>query len=373
MQNYSFRDHHLLQLLEGYLADTRPLDVAISHYFRTHKALGSKDRYEIAEAAYGMIRWRGLLDALMPNGTWFDKLHLWRREPWHTAANLPPHIAVSFPEELYNHLCSAYGNATARKLCLTSNAPAPTCIRVNTLKSSRDALLERWRDSYSVTPTSTSPDGILFEKKVHFYSMEEFRQGLFEIQDEGSQLAAALVAAEPGQRVLDYCGGAGGKALAIAPRLCGRGQLLLHDVRAHALGEARIRCRRAGIQNAQFFAAESPQLAAWKKKIDWVLVDVPCSGTGTLRRNPDMKWRFDAAMLTRLVGQQRTIFEKALSYLKSNGHIVYTTCSLLPEENERQIEHFQRTYDLTVYGQPLHTLPKPGGMDGFFGIVLTRT
>jgi len=109
-----------------------------------------------------------------------------------------------------------------------------------------------------------------------------------------------------------------------------------------------------------------------KKKMDWVLVDAPCSGTGTLRRNPDMKWKFESQMLTRLVGQQRMIFEKALSFSKPGGYIVYATCSILKQENQQQLEHFLATYPVQLEGEPFQTLPTRGGMDGFFGVVLKR-
>jgi 16S rRNA C967 or C1407 C5-methylase (RsmB/RsmF family) len=279
---------------------------------------------------------------------------------------------ASFPVELYELICNAYGRDKGHELCLTSNTPAPTCVRVNTAKISRDALLARWQESYKIRPTLDSPHGIIFTKKIHFYSLPEFKEGLFEMQDEGSQLVAELVAAQPGNLVLDYCAGAGGKALAIAPRLQGHGQLFLHDIRDHALLEARQRLKRAGIQNCQSHPDTSPHWSKWKKKMDWVLVDAPCSGTGTLRRNPDMKWRFNNAMLQRLLGQQRTIFERALSYVKPGGYIVYATCSLLPAENELQSTHFQKTYGLTPIGTPLQTLPTPGGMDGFFGVVFQQ-
>lgn len=370
MHNYSFRDFHLLQLLKSYFDGEVPIDVAICRYFRQNKALGSKDRHAIAEGVYGLIRWQGLLEALSPNGDWLEKLHLFGKEPWQQTEGLPRHTAVSFPEELYKLICGVYGEEEGHSLCLACNFPAPTCVRVNTLKISRSDLLARWQDSYRVSPTQHSAHGIVFAEKIHFYSLPEFREGLFEVQDEGSQLVAELVAAKGGDLVLDYCAGAGGKALAIAPRMEQKGQLFLHDVRSYALQEARLRLRRSGAQNIQILPADSPQWRKWKKKMDWVLVDAPCSGTGTLRRNPDMKWRFNTAMLERLRGQQRTIFESALSYCKPGGHIVYATCSILPEENSEQIAHFMRVYNLSLVGEPLQTLPSPGKMDGFFGAVL---
>lgn len=200
--------------------------------------------------------------------------------------------------------------------------------------------------------------------------MDEFKKGFFEVQDEGSQLLANLVQCQPGQLVMDFCAGSGGKTLAFAPLMKNSGQIFLHDVRAYTLQDAKKRLRRAGIQNAQIIHAEDPKLNKWKKKMDWVLVDAPCSGTGTLRRNPDMKWKFDIEMLERLIGQQRTIFEKALSFMKPEGHIVYGTCSLLKQENEHQLNHFIKTYNLKIEGQVFHSFPSLGGMDGFFGVVL---
>jgi 16S rRNA C967 or C1407 C5-methylase (RsmB/RsmF family) len=164
--------------------------------------------------------------------------------------------------------------------------------------------------------------------------------------------------------VLDYCAGAGGKTLAFAHLLQQTGQIYLHDIRPAALQEARKRLNRAGVQNVQF--SISPTL---KGKMDWVIVDVPCSGTGTLRRNPDLKWKFETMDLEKLMGEQQAIFQEALSYLHPEGHIVYMTCSILPHENEHQIQYFQKTFDLEVV-EIFQTLPLLNGMDGFFAAVL---
>ncbi len=373
MEKIPFREFHILKLLSEYTISSLPLDAAIYRYFKLHKALGSKDRYEISETCYALVRWQGLLDALGREKIWTERLRIYQQDQWRTKGKaLPPHIRCSFPEDLFKRISNTFGEEGAFKLCLACNSPAPTCIRVNTLKISRDELLNRWKDQFNISPTQHSPDGIIFKQKIHFYSLPEFQKGLFEMQDEASQLVAKLIKALPGEHVLDYCAGAGGKALAIAPSLQGKGQLYLHDVRAHALTEAKQRLRRAGVQNIQTLQEGHPSLNKLKKKMDWVLVDAPCTGTGTLRRNPDMKWRYSDEMLERLLGQQRMIFEKALSYMHPEGHIVYATCSLLNEENEQQLEHFLRVYDLVVEGTPLKTIPKEGEMDGFFGVVLKR-
>lgn len=374
MNTHPFREHHLLSLLQEYEAQSLPLDLHISNYFRAHKAIGSKDKAFIAEAIYTMVRWQGLIDHLCKEpGSWASRFEVYSTIDLRASQediSLPLHVRVSFPKPLFDLLVKSHGEEKAVELCLASNTQAPTTVRVNTLKISRDELLKRWEQVYSVTPCEKAPHGILFGEKTNFFTLPEFKQGLFEVQDEGSQLLAALVQPKPGEQVMDFCAGSGGKTLAFAPQMENKGQIFAHDVRKHALLECRKRLKRAGIQNGQQVAFDDElRLKKLKKKMDWVLVDAPCTGTGTLRRNPDMKWKFEEAMLTRLVGQQRTIFEKALSYLKPGGTIVYGTCSILQEENQQQVEHFLKTYRLKLVGDCLQTFPEKNKMDGFFGAV----
>ena len=376
MKKLPFREYHLVTLLDDYSGQTLPLDVFIHHYFRAHKALGSKDRGFIAESAYRLIRWKALLEYLNGNGaSWqihLEKLNEIDLDDLKNQEEIPIEIRASFPKVLFDLIVKSWGPEKAYELCLTSNSPAPTTVRVNTLKISRDDLLKKWQDLYDVSATKKSPYGIIFHKKINFFQLEDFKSGLFEVQDEGSQLLAQLLQVLPGQQILDYCSGSGGKSLAFAPFLQGKGQIYAHDVRPHALLEARKRFKRAGVQNSQIIQADSPHLAKLKKKMDWVLVDAPCSGTGTLRRNPDMKWKFDSETLPRLIGLQRNIFEKALSYLHPKGRIVYATCSILRDENQDQLEHFLKTYQLEIDSEPFQSIPEINNMDGFFGVVLKR-
>lgn len=369
-----YREHHLLTLLEEYEKQHLPLDLFISLYFRAHKSLGSKDRGTIAENVYAMVRWKGLLDYLCEgSATWEKRWQLYSKiniDNYLKDENIPLYTRLSFPEKLFQLIVQSHGKEKASQLCQISNQPAPTTIRVNTLKCSREELLKRWDQIYKVTPCAYSETGIRFLQKTNFFTLPEFQSGFFEVQDEGSQLLADKVQAEPGQLVMDYCSGSGGKTLAFAPKMQGKGQIFLHDIRPYALKEAKKRLRRAGIQNSQVVFPDDPKLSKLKKKMDWVLVDVPCSGTGTMRRNPDMKWNFTEETLQRLVGQQRMIFEKALSFLKPGGKIVYGTCSLLKQENQDQLEHFLKTYPLEVEGEIFQSLPSEGGMDGFFGVTL---
>lgn len=371
-----FREHHLLTLLESYEEQDLPLDLFMSKYFRSNRSIGAKDRGIIAQTAYNLVRWRGLLDHLSgPIPTWDERNLIYQSPAFEKAKvneQIPPHIRVSFPKSLFDLMVMTHGFEKAYELCQISNIPAPTTVRVNTLKTTRDEMLAKWRSEYEVSPCVFSENGIIFQQRINFFGLPEFKAGFFEVQDEGSQLLANLVRAEPGQLVMDYCAGSGGKTLAFAPAMRNSGQIFLHDIRDYALQESRKRLRRAGIQNSQIVQAEDPKLSKLKKKMDWVLVDSPCTGTGTIRRNPDMKWKFSMEMVERLLGQQRMIFEKALSFLKPEGHIVFATCSLLHQENRSQVEHFCKTYSLELVGQPFESLPSIGGMDGFFGAVLKR-
>ncbi|MCC5832123.1 MAG: RsmB/NOP family class I SAM-dependent RNA methyltransferase [Chlamydiales bacterium] len=367
----SFQEYHLFQLLRRFENQHLPLDLFLSQYFRAHKQLGSKDRKAIAEAVYGMCRWQSLLDHLVDGHPSWEKRYACFRgfQPDHYlyVNTIPLHIRVSFPRELFSLLVENYGEEKAARLCQVCNTEAPIAVRVNPLKSTRDELLKRWEE-FDVIPCKHSELGIQFRKRAPLVSLPEFKEGLFEIQDEASQCAARIMKVKPGEQALDYCAGAGGKTLAFAPQMENQGQIYLHDIRPYILDQAKKRLKRAGIQNAQFLHPKHPHLETLKKKMDWVFVDAPCTGTGTLRRNPDQKWKFSFALLNRLVGQQRMIFERALSFVKPGGHIVYATCSLLRPENEKQVAHFIETYNLQMEGEPFVSLPSYGEMDGFFAV-----
>jgi 16S rRNA (cytosine967-C5)-methyltransferase len=319
-----FREYHLSCILKQFYGQKLPLDVFLNHYFRSHPALGSKDRRFLSETVYEKFRFE------------------------------------EFPTNLHHLLFQAYGDEKARALIDLCRTRAPLTIRINPLKTDREALLKKWPQGKA---TPDSPWGIQFSERVNFATATDFQEGLFEVQDEASQLVARLVETKPGDHVLDFCAGAGGKTLAFAPQMENRGQIYLHDIRPFALKEARKRLKRAGIQNIQF------NLPSQLASMDWVIADVPCTGTGTLRRNPDLKNRFSLEVLNRLVEQQKEIFQAALAYLKRGGKIVYSTCSILPQENTDQITFFTQSYGLKVV-QTFQSLPQQDGMDGFFAAVM---
>jgi 16S rRNA C967 or C1407 C5-methylase (RsmB/RsmF family) len=304
-------------------------------------------------------------------GSWEERLNFYKNwDPSQAGEDIPPFISLSCPEELYQAVVRTYGEKQAFQILFDSNFPAPTYVRVNTLKTTREKLLALWKD-FAVKESPEAPNAILFEKKTNFFSLPEFKSGYFEVQDAASQLVGELVDPKPGDHVMDFCSGSGGKTLAFAPKMEGKGQIYLHDIRKGILIEAKKRLARAGVQNAQILQAlDESKMKKLKKKMDWVLVDAPCTGTGTYRRNPCMKYHYSSQMLERLTGQQRVIFERALSFLKPGGSIVYATCSLLKEENENQVEHFIKTYNLKLKGSPFKSIPALNSKDGLFGAVL---
>jgi 16S rRNA (cytosine967-C5)-methyltransferase len=374
----NFVEYHLFQLLHRFECQHLPLDLFLSQYFKAHKALGAQDRRQIAHAAFGMIRWRALIDHVLDqHPSWEKRYQLFKNfKPISMlhVQSIPRHVRVSFPKELFDLLVKNYGEETAVKWALFSNEEAPICVRANPDKTSREALIEKWQEEWEVKKGSYAPHSIIFSKRAPLVSFPEFKEGMFEIQDEGSQLVAEEISFQPGQHVLDYCAGAGGKTLAYAYKSEGKGQLYLHDVRIPALQQAKKRLKRAGVQNAQLLSPMNSTLERLKGLMDWVLVDAPCSGTGTYRRNPDQKWKFSMELLKRVMEDQRMIFKEAVHYVKPGGRIVYATCSLLEEENEKQLEHFLKDDSLALEKPPLHTLKdfKALEMDGFFTAVMKK-
>lgn len=225
-----------------------------------------------------------------------------------------------------------------------------------------------------VKKTKYSSLGIQFtsDKKSNFTNLNLYKNGFFDIQDEGSQLVGLRVKAQPNQIILDYCAGSGGKTLTFAPFMKNSGQIFLHDKRENILLEAKKRLKRAGIQNYQICKNKEELLVKIGKKCDWVVLDVPCSGTGTLRRNPENKYKFNMDYLSKLRETQEDILSEALLYVKPDtGKIVYITCSLLYEENLAQITKFCEKYNWIVENNEIfETLPKSNGMDGFFSATL---
>ncbi|HWK46431.1 MAG TPA: RsmB/NOP family class I SAM-dependent RNA methyltransferase [Stellaceae bacterium] len=410
-------------------------DDIVGGYFRSHRFVGSKDRAAISEHIYAVLRRRGELDwwicregAGLPcdartrllvavilvegwrpdavyracdgdrfrpdpptqdEGRLLDRLA--RVEIGH--AEMPASVRGNFQEWLEPHLAAAFGADLAAEAAAL-NGSAPLDLRVNALKSNRaDARAALAAEGVEAVPTPLAPTGLRVYKRIPLSTLEVFKSGRIEVQDEGSQLAALLAFARPGMRVVDFCAGAGGKTMALAAAMANKGQLIACDISAKRLERSAQRLRRAGVSNVERRALSSER-DKWVKhhaeSFDRVFVDAPCTGTGTWRRNPDAKWRLTPNDLAELTALQAAILDSAQRLVKPGGRLVYATCSVLAPENDEQIAGFLAGhplfrlvpmgevwraalgFDCPVAGDTLHLTPAKHGTDGFFVAVMER-
>jgi 16S rRNA (cytosine967-C5)-methyltransferase len=351
----------------------RPADGILAAFFRSHPKLGQQDRAFIAETIYALLRRKRLLehavaetrlehadarllalaaavrlrglnvrelaDAVGPGeAAWLEGVKAAAR------GALPFAVDCDLPDWVIARLVPALGEAGLARLAHALNQPAPLDLRVNAAKAERDAVLERLdADAIAAAPTPYSPVGIRLKEKPAVNRHPLFVAGDIEVQDEGSQLLCSLLAPRRGEMIVDFCAGAGGKALALGALMRSTGRVYAFDVSARRLGELRPRLARSGLSNVhpQTIASErDPRVKRLSGKIDRVLVDAPCTGLGTLRRNPDLKWRHTEAAVVELAAKQRAILDGAATLVRSGGTLLYATCSLLAEENEDVVRAF---------------------------------
>lgn len=351
------------------------IDLSLKNYFKKNRALGSKDRKVIGNFVFKTTRFLPLLEYVLKiqkiDSTTIPLIDAFKPEAFLNQDSIPPHIRYGFNEMFFSFLEKEMEKKDFTLFLESLNNEAPLYLRSNPLKTTRDDLLSELKKTFSVKPTISSPYGIVFAKRENFSAIDAFKQGLMEVQDEASQLVAMNLEAKPKERVLDFCAGSGGKSLLIGALMENQGQLFLHDARLKPLIEAKKRCKRAGIQNYQILLPDA-DLQKFSQFFDRVLLDVPCSGTGTLRRNPDMKGRLEVAGIHELIELQRKIFAKAFQLVKPGGYILWATCSVLKEENQNQIEHFCEHYPVERIKDPFQTIPAIDGPDGFFCQLLQR-
>jgi 16S rRNA (cytosine967-C5)-methyltransferase len=304
--------------------------------------------------------------------------------------DMPDAVRLEVPDWVLPHLRGRFGDTLAAELA-AMETEAPLDLRVNLLKATREqAQLALAAEGIEAVPTRISPWGLRIQGRRPVSTGPAFQSGLVEIQDEGSQLVAAMVGARAEMRVADWCAGAGGKTLALAMTMGNRGYIAACDVSAPRLEGAVRRLRRAGVHNVERHLVEAGD--KWAKRraggFDRVLVDAPCTGIGTWRRNPDARLRLRPADLAELLPKQASILEQAARLVRSGGRLVYATCSLLPEENEAQVDAFlaahaefalvplARAWELPGpppgAGPYLSLTPRMHDTDGFFAAVLER-
>ena len=393
-----------------------PADSILSRYFREHRDLGPLDRTVVAEAVYGVLRKKRLLDHVTTTGKARELLLAWltrvqglnvrelepilRRGDMDVVSSIKAvrtddltlAVQAELPDWVIEKLITHCVETTILDLGKSLAEPAPLDLRVNTLRAKRDEVIAQLAaDGFAATPTPYAPNGLRLEGRPSINRLPLFLDGALEVQDEGSQLLCHLLAPTRHDLTIDFCAGAGGKTLALGAIMHNRGRLYAFDVSAARLKKLQPRLARSGLSNVhpQTIASENDiRVKRLAGKADRVLIDAPCSGLGTLRRNPDLKWRQSPESVAELTRKQASILNAASRMVKPGGRVVYATCSLLAEENEGIVEAFlaanpafrlvdcdsvfeQQKIDLRT-GKYLKLTPHKHGTDGFFGAVLTR-
>jgi 16S rRNA (cytosine967-C5)-methyltransferase len=413
-------------MLSNLLEFNSPADAKLSEFFRNNRDLGTKERAFVAESVYGVLRRLRFLSAVTANddndpddarklvlawmlriqGMSIQKIESMLTEQqieWaHTikaksTENLPLAVQADVRDWLWEKLVAQYGEKEALTIARSMHDAATLDLRVNTIKGTRDDVMakfiaENTSGESNVTKTPYSPIGLRMPLRLNISRHVMFTEGQIEVQDEGSQILAHLVAPKRGMMVADFCAGAGGKTLAMGALMRNTGRLYAFDVsekRLHSLGQ---RLKRSGLSNlnAQSISSETdPKLKRLNGKFDRVLVDAPCTGLGTLRRNPDLKWRQTPQDLAELTVKQANILARASKLTKAGGRLIYSTCSLLRDENEQIAENFlaahpdfkllnaaeilkQQQINLDT-GDYLKLLPHLHNTDGFFAAVFEKT
>ena len=431
---------HSSELLQLVRLSERPADSVIDTFFRSHKYLGSHDRRFIAETTYGtlrhlrkceyllvkaldgaeggMIQEDGFLLLAVTYLVVLDRRTKIEADDVHPILksgklkqNLsgimkaiaasqksnggePEPIALkySFPDWMVARFVEQYGGLETEALCRSLNEQAQVTLRVNELKSNVQACQQALKaEEIETIPGAFSPISLHLTKRLNVFQLESFRSGLFEVQDEGSQLLPLIIDPKPTAKVLDVCAGAGGKTLELAALMKNRGEIVATDVHSSRLEELRKRIRRAGASNVRIQQIEDVADLAEKYHgyFDVVLVDAPCSGIGTLRRNPGMKWMVTEETVKEVSEKQFHILDASACLVKDGGILTYATCTLFREENEGVVEPFLQQhpefsissvppsssrFDSTRFfdGKYVRFLPHREGTDGFFVAVLRK-
>jgi len=374
--------------------ENRYSDKVLEKLFKQNKQWGSRDRKFVAESVYDIVRHFSLLTHLAQtkNNYWFItsvyfvlkniELPAW---PEFKHVNKEQIIADyeslrsdfntfnSYPEVLAEVCTSELGKEKWQREALAMNTMAEVVLRVNTLKTNTADLQKKLvAEKIETEKLKDNENTLMLKKRANVFSTAAFKEGLFEIQDQGSQQIVTFCKPEPKQFVIDSCAGAGGKSLALAAMMQNKGRIISMDVAQWKLDELAKRAKRAGAFNIETRLIDKPEvIERYKEKADLVLLDVPCSGVGVLKRNPDTKWKFNKATFEKTKELQKQILNDHSTMVKPKGILVYSTCSILPSENEEQIKSFLNKNDSFEMIEQTTIYPSEG-FDGFYMCRLKR-
>lgn len=377
----------------------RQADKVIEQVLKSNRQWGARDRGFIAENTYEIVRWWRLLTFVVETAKvgkpseYLDLFGTWQiikgnaLPPWAEFAHLSPtaikkayeealkirKIRESIPDWLDETGAAELGNNWEAELHAL-NQTAPVVLRANTLKTTSQELKKALASENIFTEQLPDlPQALVLTEKKNVFQTELFKNGFFEVQDAGSQRIAPMLDVHPGMRVIDACAGAGGKTLHLAALMQNQGRLIAMDIEAWKLDELRRRARRNGVSNVETRPIEAKTIKRLRDTADRVLLDVPCSGLGVLRRNPDSKWKLKPEFLTQIRQTQYEILTSYSQMVKAGGKLVYATCSILPSESEDQVKRFLREQGSKwQLLQEERTSPALQGFDGFYMACLVK-
>ena len=282
-----------------------------------------------------------------------------------------------FKRKVHKGFCDIIENIlSANDEIAAQNQPAKVILRVNTLKTTKEALRAILMDLDIETEfLKEQPDALVLKERANVFLTDAFKQGFFEVQDANSQLVAHFLDVKPGMRVVDTCAGAGGKALHMASLMENKGQLIAMDLYESKLKQLKIRAKRNGAFNIEYKIIDSTKvIKKLQEKADRVLIDAPCSGLGVLKRNPDAKWKLQPEFIDNIKKVQAEVLESYSRIVKPGGKLVYATCSVLPSENQEQVEKFLKTENgkKFTFIKDQKILASESGFDGFYMALLQR-
>lgn len=362
--------------------------------FKENKKWGKRDRQFVAETVYDCVRWRALYEYLQKkinnksislvdiHLAWHDKplpdwtlVNICKKDLENLIQEAPEWVTLSYPEWLHQKALQDIGAETWIPCAKALNEQAQVVLRVNTLKSTRQAAATALaQEDFQTDSLSFPPDALILQKRGNIFRTQSFQNGFFEVQDTNSQRVGLLLNPQPGERVIDACAGAGGKSLHIAALMQNKGKLISLDIYSSKLEELRRRARRASAQIIETRWIENTKvIKRLQDSADALLLDVPCSGLGVLKRNPDSKWKITPQKIEDLNKTQKEILQSYSRMVKPGGRMVYATCSILPSENHLQVEEFLKNNSQWTKVSEETLWPHITGFDGFYLCLLKRS
>ncbi len=388
----------ITETLNNIFFNNKYADRELERTLKSNRKWGSKDRAFIAETVYDTVRWKRMIEASMGKevapdnlwefvGTWFalndEKLPYWDEfkkvsqkeilKRNHAATEKSLAIKESIPDWLNELGLKELGAQWAKEIEVM-NVPSPAIIRTNTLKIDRKSLQKKLKEEGVESEIlSKYPDALQLTEKANIFKTDAFQKGLFEVQDAGSQLISPYLNVAEGMRVVDACAGAGGKALHLAALMQNKGQIYALDIHEWKLLELKKRAKRNGAQNIQTKIIDSTKvIKKMENSADRLLIDAPCSGLGVLSRNPDAKWKLSIEFIETVKQEQAKILNDYAKIVKPGGAMVYATCSILPSENQNQVEKFLENHSEFKLIREKQLLPSQTGFDGFYMAYLEK-